>query len=194
MIKRVFFSLCEQDVAEDRVSVVRSHWLSDPDHEAAGCFDMAAWENARSQGDASLKSHIDGCLQRTSTTCVLIGSETYANHWVRYEIMKSFVKGDYLLGVQVNGIKDVHGKNKPLSPNPFDYLGLKFSTDGNTVTLMESSAGGWILYKEIDETADHAVSQLFQPYRGRSYRLSHFYFTYDWLLEDGHGNFTSWVR
>lgn len=47
MAKRVFFSFYYQDVIDFRANVVRQHWLTKPDREAAGFFDASIWGNAK---------------------------------------------------------------------------------------------------------------------------------------------------
>ena len=194
MAKRVFFSFHYQDVADFRANVVRNHWISKPDREDAGYFDASIWETARRQGDVSLKRLINEALQNTSNTCVLIGSQTYARPWVRYEILKSFIKGNYIFGVHINGIKDKYGNTKSLGPNPFDYIGATFSDNGETITLWETSSGEWVRYDKIENSASHTIPQVSQEFRGKGFKLSSFYNAYDWILEDGYRNFSSWVK
>jgi hypothetical protein len=38
--KKVFFSFDYEDVSDFRANVVRQHWLTKPDREAAGFFDV----------------------------------------------------------------------------------------------------------------------------------------------------------
>jgi len=47
MAKRVFFSFHYQDVIDFRANVVRKHWLTKRDREAAGFFDASVWETAK---------------------------------------------------------------------------------------------------------------------------------------------------
>ena len=105
MAKKVFFSFHYQDVIDFRANVVRNHWMTKPDREEAGYFDASIWESARKQGDTTLKRLINGGLENTSNTCVLVGSDTYLRPWVRYEILKSFKRGNHLFAVHINGIK-----------------------------------------------------------------------------------------
>lgn len=88
MARRVFFSFHYQDVIDFRANVVRNHWLTKPDREAAGFFDASIWEDAKKTGSIVLKRLINKEVQNTSVTVVLIGSNTYARRWVRYEIIK----------------------------------------------------------------------------------------------------------
>jgi len=81
---------------------VRNHGLTKDNN--AGFFDASLWESVKRSGPAALKRLINEGLQNTSVTCVLIGSETYVRPWVRYELLKSFRRGNSLLGIHVNAI------------------------------------------------------------------------------------------
>jgi hypothetical protein len=118
MANRVFFTFHYQDVIDFRANVVRNHWLTKPDREAAGFYDASIWETARKQGDIALKRLINDGLENTTNTCVLIGSSTYSRPWVRYEILKSFKRGNHLFGVHINSIKGKDGLTKTSGPNP----------------------------------------------------------------------------
>ena len=130
MANRVFFTFHYQDVIDFRANVVRNHWLTKPDREAAGFYDASIWETARKQGDVALKRLINGGLENTTNTCVLIGSSTYSRPWVRYEILKSFKRGNHLFGVHINSIKGKDGLTKASGPNPLEYVGVTFSASG----------------------------------------------------------------
>ena len=192
MAKRVFFSFHYQDVSDFRANVVRNHWLTKPDREAAGFFDASIWENAKRTGDVAIKHLINTNLVNTSATCVLIGSETYARRWVRYEILKGFLKGNSLLAVHINGIKGRDQFTKPQGPNPLRYLGITYSQDGQTRTLWQIVNGQWSKYTEIDGTADFPANVSFE-YRGKGFSLSQWYREYDWVANDGFNNFATWV-
>lgn len=138
MAKRVFFSFHYQDVIDFRANVVRQHWVTKPDREVAGFFDGSIWETAKKTSPIAVKRLIHTGLDGTSVTCVLIGSQTYARPWVRYEIMKSFRKGNKLLAVHINSIQGKDQRTKSQGPNPFEYLGITFSDTGETATLHET--------------------------------------------------------
>lgn len=192
MAKRVFFSFHYQDVKDFRANVVRNHWLTKADREISGYYDASIWESAQKQGDVALKRLINAGLAQTSNTCVLIGSQTYIRPWVRYELLKSFKKGNHLLGVHINGIKCKNGLAKPLGPNPLDYVGVTYSDSGLTATLWEVVNGKWVEYEKIDGTASYRV-QVPQKYRGKGFKLSNFYSTHDWVVGNGFNNFAGWV-
>jgi len=192
MAKRVFFSFHYKDVADFRANVVRNHWMTKPDREICGYYDASIWEAAKKQGDSALKRLINAGLERTSNTCVLIGSQTYDRQWVRYELLKSFKKGNHLFGVHINSIKSKHGQSKIKGPNPLEYVGVTFSDSGLTATLWEKTDGKWVKYEKIDGSASYQV-EVAQKYRGNGYNLVNFFETYYWVTDDGFNNFAKWV-
>lgn len=191
MAKRVFFSFHYKDVAELRANVVRNSWLLKPDRQTAGFFDGSIWEDAKKESDLALKRLINSGVEGTSNTCVLVGSETYARPWVRYEIFKSLVRGNHLLAVHINSVKGKNQLTKPLGPNPFEYLGVRFAADGKTGELVEWKAT-WEPYTQIDGKAVHALKAP-PVYAGKAVKLKELYKTYDWIAEDGYNNFSNWL-
>ena len=192
MGNRVFFSFHYQDVIDFRANVVRNHWVAKPNREAAGFYDASIWETTKKQGKTALKTLINSGLNNTSNTCVLIGSATYARPWVRYELLKSFKRGNHIFGVHINGIKGKDGNSKDLGPNPLEYVGVTYSTDGSTATLWENTDGTWIEYSEIDGSSSYGVN-VGSAHRGKGFNLSNFYSTYRWNADDGYANFSAWV-
>lgn len=193
MAKRVFFSFHYQDVIDFQANVVRNHWMTKPDREEAGYFDASIWENARRQGSTALKRLINGGLNNTSNTCVLVGSETYARPWVRYELLKSFRRGNHIFGVHINGIKSKHGTTKVLGPDPLKYIGVTYSANGQTGTLWELVGNKWVKYDKIDGSANFS-SNVTHKFRGNGYNLGNWYNVYNWITHDGYKNFSSWVK
>lgn len=192
MARRVFFSFHYKDVAELRANVVRNSWLTKPDRQAAGFFDASIWEEAKKESALALKRLINGGVDGTSNTCVLVGSETYARPWVRYEIFKSLLRGNHLLAVHINSIKGKDQLTKPLGPNPFDYLSVRFAADGKTGELVEWKEKKWVPYTQIDGKAVHAV-KVPVGYAGKSVQLKDLYKTYDWVDDDGYNNLSNWL-
>lgn len=192
MAKRVFFSFHYQDVVDFRANVVRKHWVTKPGREICGYYDASIWEAAKKQGDVALKRLINGGLEQTSNTCVLVGNQTYERPWVRYELLKSFKRGNHVFGVHINSIMCKNGKTKIKGPNPLEYVGVSFSGSGLTATLWERVNGKWVEYDKIDGSASYRV-EVAQKYRGNGYNLSNFFSIYDWVANDGYNNFASWV-
>jgi hypothetical protein len=193
MAKRVFFCFHYEDVKSFRANVVRNHWVTKDDREVAGFFDASLWEETRKRGKTALKRLINRGLQNTSATSVLIGSQTYIRSWVRYEILKSLKRGNNIFGVHINGISDKNKNTKNSGPNPFDYLGIKYSNDGNRLTMYEWKNGSWTTYSEIDDSSRYSIKRTSSTYWGKFFRLSKFYTTYLWNKDNGYNNFSKWV-
>jgi hypothetical protein len=107
MARRVFFSFHYQDDIF-RVNVVRKSGVV-LGTAAAGFQDASLWEKAKKKGTAAVKRLIDRGLEGTTVTCVLIGQETASRRYVSYEIEQSAKRGNGLLGIHINGIKDIKG-------------------------------------------------------------------------------------
>ncbi len=193
MAKRVFFAFHYQDVIDFRANVVRQHWVTKPNRDAAGFFDSSIWESAKRQGSIALKRLINSGLDGTSVTCVLIGSQTYSRPWVRYEILKSFKKGNSIFAVHVNPIKGKDERTKAKGPNPLSYVGVTYSDSGLTTTLHEKVNDKWKPYAEIDGSASYQTGGVAQQYRRKGFNLARWYKVYDWVEDNGYDNFSTWV-
>lgn len=191
MAKRVFFSFHYQDVIDFRANVVRKHDLTKEDREDAGFFDASIWETAHRTGAAALTKLINAAVEGTTVTCVLIGSETFSRRWVRYEIFKSMSRGNKIFGVHINGVKDRYQATKLNGQNPFDYLGLLYSADGFSFALYEIINNEWKIYSDFSGYTFGTQAPIER--RGKFFKLSEFYRTYDWNVDNGYQNFSTWV-
>lgn len=189
MGKRVFFSFHYQDVIDFRANVVRNHNIVKG--QSSGYFDASIWEDAKKESDIALKRLINSELKNTSVTAVLVGTETYNRRWVRYEIVRSMWKGNKLIGVHINGIKGKDGKSKVNGYSPFDYLGIQYNEEGTHLQPYEWKNGNWIKYSDHD---GWNINQVSKEFRGKFYKLSHFYNVYDWVMNDGYNNFEIWIQ
>lgn len=190
MAKRVYFAFHYQDVIDFRANVVRKHNFLEG-VESAGYYDHSIWEESKKQGPIALKRMINAGLDNTSVTAVLIGSNTYARRWVRYEIIRSMVRSNRLIGVHINSIAGKDKLTKQLGPDPFDYLAVQFSSDGWNASILEHVGGSWIPY--LDHEAYRLAKQRGESDRGKAYKLSHYYSVYDWVLGNGYNNFATWI-
>lgn len=188
MARRVFFSFHYQDVIDFRANVVRNHSVTKDDNE--GYFDASIWESAKKQGDVALKRLINGGLDNTSVTAVLIGSQTYARRWVRYEIMKSIESGNKVIGLHINGIPDKNRQIKVMGPNPFDWLGLEISADGTRGAPIVWNGTQWVYYQDL---GGFTIAEQPRDKRGKHFQLSHWLPMYDWVANNGFDNFGAWV-
>jgi hypothetical protein len=190
MAKKVYFAFDYEDVADFRANVVRNHNFAEG-VEKAGYFDASIWEESKKKDAATLKKLIDSALDNTTVTVVLIGSDTFARRWVRYEIIKSIQRGNAVLGIHINGIAGKDQQTKVLGPNPMEYLGSQISADGKSGRPVEWDGRKWIYsidaasytFKNAQAAADH----------GKIIQISRWSTTYDWAKDDGYENFNSWI-
>ena len=121
MARRVFFSFhYENDI--NRSMTVRNSWVTQG-KEAAGFVDMAAFEQIKRQGDNAVHRWIDSQLEGTSVTVVLIGSETLSRPFVQYEICQSLQRGNAVMGVLINGIRDMNIRTTSIKGNVHTIIG-----------------------------------------------------------------------
>ena len=191
MAKRVFFSFHYQDVSDFRANVVRNHGSFKLTSQDAGFFDSSMWEEARKKSNLALKRLINNGLNNTSNTCVLVGTETYKRPWVRYELLKSYVKGNHILAVHINGIKDKYEKSKNLGKNPLDYVGI-YPIDENRIKLIEKK-DKWIYYNKIEST-DTFIFKNHGLTLKKIYPLSTMYKIHKWNSDKGYNNFSTWLK
>lgn len=107
MARRVFFSFHYQNDIF-RVNVIRKSGVA-IGNSAAGFQDASLWEKTKKRGSTAVKRLIDRGIEGTSVTCVLIGEKTANRKYVAYEIEQSVKKGNGLLGIHINNIKDIKG-------------------------------------------------------------------------------------
>ena len=191
MAKRVFFSFHYEDVKTFRANVVRNHSITKQSGTDAGFFDASIWEDAKRHGDLSIKRLINTNLDGTSVTCALIGTETWQRRWVRYEILKSYDRGNTLFGVHINSVKDKNQNTFSQGKNIFDYLGFTISSDGTTQTYYEHDGNEWKIYQDLPEKK---LTNIGIQHRGKGFSLSNWVKVYDWTLQDGYNNFPTWVE
>lgn len=158
MARKVFFSFhYENDVW--RANVVRNSWVT---ADTAGFIDWADFEEVKKGGDAAIKKWIDDQLIGTSVTVVLIGSETNNREYVRYELQKSYERGNGILGIYIHNIKDSKGNTSSQGSTTFGTLGKR--TDESDVYLFEiAKIYDWVIddgynnfSKWVEEAAKNA--------------------------------------
>lgn len=128
MARKAFFSFhYGNDVW--RANQVRNSWVTKPDTAAAGFIDAADFEEVQKDGDAAIKKWIDDQLSGTSVTIVLIGSDTSSRDYVKYELQKSYSKGNGMIGIYVHQLKDSKGNTSVKGSNQFGEIGKDSSGD-----------------------------------------------------------------
>ncbi len=189
MAKRVFFSFHYDDVKTFRVNVVRNHSLT-KEVGQAGFFDASIWEDAELHGDIAVKRLIDSNLINTTVTCVLIGTHTWNRRWVRYEIMKSYERGNALIGIHINSIPDKNRMIYPRGKNPFDYLGFYIDSKGRRSNYLENNGLQWITFNDLKPMP----KRFNLNYWDKGYKLSNWVPCYDWMANVGYQNFSKWIE
>ena len=137
MSRKVFFSFhYERDVW--RAGQVRNcNVVSDED--AFGFIDSVDWEKLKRDGNDAVRQWINSQLIGTSVTVVLIGYETSSRSWVQYEILKSWNRGNGIVGVWIHSLKDQDSKTDPPGRNPFEH----FQFSDGTVLSSVCKAYDW---------------------------------------------------
>ena len=199
MARNVFFSFAYDDVKNFKVNVVRNSWLL---NNSSNTFvDGSIWETEKTKSPKVIMGLIDDGMNRTSVTAALIGDETANRRWINYEIIRSFEKGNGILGIHINRIR---GKEQTISSrglNPLDRLGFQISEDGRKIRFYELLNRRWELYSDLPEINNKKSNTLFFENSfwngnkfGEFYRFSQKFDTYCWIMDDGHKNFSSWVE
>jgi hypothetical protein len=198
MARFVFFSFAYDDVKNFKVNVVRHSWLIN--HSEETFTDGSIWEKEKTKGSVAIMNLIDKGMNKTSVTAVLIGDETANRRWVKYEIVKSFDKGNGILGININRIRGKHQAISSRGLNPLDRLAFQISEDGKKIRFYELENRKWIVYNDLPEINNKKSNTLyfedgwFSNDFGKTFRFSEKFETYCWINDDGHKKFSSWVE
>lgn len=149
MARQTFFSFRYKNDCW-RAGIIRNSWVTQ-ERRAAGFFDSAAWEEVKKKGDVAIAGWIDRQLEGTSVTVVLIGSDTYGKKWIEYEIKRSHERGNGILGIYVDGVKNASGQTSTRGANPFSKWTFKRGGAEISIPVYDwvsdngyANMGGWI--------------------------------------------------
>lgn len=192
MARRTFFSFnYKPDVT--RAWVVRNSWVTkvtQGEREDAGFFDSSVFEAAQRDSDDALKRFLREGLRNTTVTCVLVGADTALRRWVRYEIFRSFVRGNGLLAVRIHTIA---GFNKMLAakgPNPF--ASVAFTVDDDQIRFKEYMTSGWQPARDVGSMA---LSDVTYDLAGlNNHTFSALFPIHEWDTDDGFNNLGDWIE
>lgn len=192
MARRSFFSFhYEPDVT--RAWIVRNSWVtkvSSGDRQSAGFFDSSVFESKQRESDEVLRQFLREGLTNTSVTCVLVGAETCLRRWVRYEIFRSFMRGNGLLAVRIHTIPTLRSQPTARGANPFDCLA--FSVTSDTVKFLEFTNIGW---QPARDAGTMPLPDVAYDLGGRSYHtFSTLFPIYDWDTDKGYDNLGLWIE
>ena len=122
MARKTFFSFhYKNDVW--RAMQIRNSWVTKDSKEAAGFIDAADFEKLEKEGIEAIHKWINKQLVGTSVTVVLIGADTSNRPYVKYELKKSYEKGNGMLGIYIHNQEDKDGNTSTKGSNHFGEIG-----------------------------------------------------------------------
>lgn len=194
MARRTFFSFHYQaDVW--RAMNVRNCWVAKPTEERAdGFWDSSVFEVSKRQSADALKRFLRDGLENTSVTCVLAGTHTYARRWVRYEIVRSVIRGNGILTVFIHGIRNREGQATTMGPDPLDFIGVYRADNDRKVYFCEHSDGKWIKYEDYTLAIPENELWFEAPKTNTVVKLSSHYLAYDFTRQNGRDNIGGWIE
>lgn len=83
------------------------------------------WEQVKRRGEASIKKWISDQMAYKTAVVVLIGNQSAARPWVRYEIIEAWNNQKPLVGVRIHGLADRDGRTDHSGADPFAAIDLK---------------------------------------------------------------------
>jgi MTH538 TIR-like domain (DUF1863) len=191
MPRRTFFSFhYKPDVW--RAWNVRNTWVVPEGDEDAGFFDGSVFEASQRKGDEALKRFLREGMKNTSVTCVLAGAATYSRRWVRYEIVRSVLKGNGLLTVHIYGVGDHSGNTSAKGPDPLGHVGLYKA--GGQIWFAETRGDKWVKYEDYSLAVSAADLWFAAPTDNTVVPLSKHCMAYDFTVQNGRKNIGGWIE
>jgi hypothetical protein len=192
MARRTFFSFhYKPDV--NRAWVARNSWVTKValgQRDDAGFFDSSVFEAKQRESDDALKVFLRQGLDNTTVTCVLVGQQTALRRWVRYEIFRSFMRGNGLLAVRINTIASFNNPATAAGPDPF--ASLAFWIYGDRLRFKEYMKTGWEAARDVPSMP---LNEVAYDLGGRTnHTLSCLFPIYDWEANDGYNNMGRWIE
>jgi len=112
---------------------------------AAGITDASLWQETKKKGDKAVHEMVEKALEGTSVTVIFIGSVTIERIYLDHEIDKSLERGNGLVGIKIDHLRDQFGEpdKKALVPPRIREEGYKVAKYVNSdkfVTRIEEAA------------------------------------------------------
>jgi hypothetical protein len=192
MARHTFFSFhYKPDV--HRSWIVRNSWVTkvaQGQRDDAGFFDSSVFEAEQRESDDALKGFLRRGLENTTVTCVLVGQYTSLRRWVRYEIFRSFIRGNGLLAVRINSIASLNNPATLAGSDPF--VSLAFWVDKDRLRFKEYMTTGWEPARDVSSMPLGNVS--YNLGDRTNHTLSNLFPIYDWETDDGYSNLGGWIE
>ncbi|MCK0207438.1 TIR domain-containing protein [Starkeya koreensis] len=191
MARRTFFSFHYlPDVW--RAMNVRKCLKFMPEEAVDGFFDNSVFEASKRESEASLKAFLRDGMKSSSVTCVLSGARTSERRWVRYEIVRAILKGNGLLTIDIDGVKNEGGYVADKGRDPLSCVGL-YKTD-NGMFFAEVSNGEWIKYGDYTSAVPATCLWFDPPSSASVIPLSAHCMRYDFATQNGQQNIAGWIE
>ena len=116
-MRQVFFSF-EYNKDNWRAGQVRNMRKFSSD----STFSDNDWEKVKCKSKDSIEKWIKEQMKMRSCVIVLIGSTTYTRDWVKYEIQEAYNQNKGLVGIYIDKLEDMTGRQTTKGNNPFDYV------------------------------------------------------------------------
>lgn len=116
------------------------------------------WEEVKKKGDDAVKRWINDNMQYRSCVVVLIGEETAARPWVKYEIKKAWDERKGLLGVYVHNLKDPNTGTCKQGTNPFEQFTFR-DKDNNIRSIPCKNPSASDAYNDIKKNLEAWVEE-----------------------------------
>jgi hypothetical protein len=189
--RRTFFSFhYKPDVT--RAWVVRNSWVTkvaQGEREDAGFFDSSVFEAKQRESDDALKRFLRDGLKNTTVTCVLVGAQTTLRRWVRYEIFRSFMRGNGLFAVRIHTIADLDRRQATRGGDPFGDVA--FTVDGDRLRFKEYTTSGWKYAGDVDSMP--LVDVKYDLGNLTNNTFSSLFPIYEWDTDDGYNHLGDWI-
>lgn len=191
MPRKTFFSFHYQEDVW-RAWNVRNSWVVAKDKESEGFYDASVFEASQKEGDTALKNFLRDGLKNTSVTCVLAGQYTASRRWVRYEIVRSVLKGNGLLTVDIHGVKNNAQVLGTKGIDPLSEVGV-YSSNGQ-IYFAEIKGGKWVKYEDYTSAIRASDLWFAAPTTANVTKISEHYLRYDYAAQNGRENISGWIE
>src|SRR5690606_38374187 len=117
---------------------------------------------------------------------------TWTRRWVRYEIARSVIKGNGLLTVSIDGVKNNQGETAMKGANPLAQMGVYRTANG--IFLAEWQGSKWVRYEDYKAAIPEGDLWFGAPASSTVVQLSRHCLSYDFARQDGRENIGDWIE
>jgi hypothetical protein len=108
-----------------RANYIRKQLLGTGRYQVEGFSPFTTWSKTNSGPSVErIQNSIRDELGRSIATLVLIGSDSAANHWIRYAIEQRYTTKKPMLGFYINDLTDERGKKCIADVNPLERFAV----------------------------------------------------------------------